>query len=90
MLQLESTCLAKYTDGIWYKGKVVDVHDDGHYTVMFDSYNDETFSVDVEDIIPTGINKMLFQYYEVSILGEVIWEHCYVWHFQLKLFYSCY
>ena len=55
LLQLESVCLAKYTDGVWYKGKVVDLHEDGRYTVMFDSYDDETHEVTAEDIIPAGI-----------------------------------
>ncbi len=59
---MESTCLAKYTDGVWYSAKVVDVHDDGTYTVMFDSYGDDTHQVDGEDIIPAGntMSEMFF------------------------------
>ena len=33
---------------------MVDLHDDGRYTVMFDSYDDETHEVGAEDIIPAG------------------------------------
>ncbi len=54
LLLLGASCLAKFRDGVWYGGKVVDVHDNGSYTVMFDAYDDETLQVEGEDIIPAG------------------------------------
>ena len=55
MLKLESSCLAKYNDGVWYEGVVVEVptNDKQDYQVMFEEY-EETITVGVVDIIPWG------------------------------------
>ena len=52
-LVLDTGCLAKDEDGVWYPGTVVDVLDDHQYKVMFDTTH-SVISVSIEDIIPSG------------------------------------
>ena len=54
VLKLESPCLARYKDGVWYPATVVDVLDGaGGFKVMFDKYDDAE-QVDIEDVVPLG------------------------------------
>ncbi|XP_052092746.1 zinc finger CCCH-type with G patch domain-containing protein-like [Mytilus californianus] len=50
-LKLEDKCLARYEDDLWYQGMIVDLHDDDHVTVMYNSY-DETAKLELKDIVP--------------------------------------
>ncbi|CAG2218243.1 Zinc finger CCCH-type with G patch domain-containing protein [Mytilus edulis] len=51
MLKLEDKCLARYEDDLWYPGMIVDLHDDDHVTVMYNSY-EETAKLELKDIVP--------------------------------------
>ena len=50
---MESRCLARFDDDLWYKATVVDIDDDV-VTVMFESYEEEAVPLSVEDILPVG------------------------------------
>ena len=50
---MESACLVKDSDGVWYKAMVIGLLDDHKYEVMFDHCHD-VHTVDMEDILPLG------------------------------------
>ena len=50
---MESACLVKDSDGVWYKAMVIGLLDDHKYEVMFDHSHD-VLTVDMEDILPLG------------------------------------
>ena len=52
-LHLESRCLARYDDDVWYRATVVEVgHED--MSIMFDQYEEEHVKLPLEDIFPLG------------------------------------
>ncbi|XP_013783609.1 zinc finger CCCH-type with G patch domain-containing protein-like [Limulus polyphemus] len=51
VLQRDAPCLARYSDGLWYRARVEDVLDDHKYMVKYIHYN-ETEVVDIEELIP--------------------------------------
>lgn len=51
LLQRDAPCLARYSDGLWYRARVEDVLDDHKYMVKY-IYYDETEVVDIEELIP--------------------------------------
>lgn len=53
-LKIESRCLAKDSDSVWYPAQVVDVDDQNHtFTVMFDA-DESTRVVELDSIVPRG------------------------------------
>ncbi|KAH3793384.1 hypothetical protein DPMN_146892 [Dreissena polymorpha] len=54
-LKLESKCLARFHDDLWYKATVVDLHDSG-VTVTFDSYQDDPVTLPWEGVVPLSGN----------------------------------
>ncbi|KAJ8300599.1 hypothetical protein KUTeg_022118 [Tegillarca granosa] len=52
-LDVDSPCLAKYDDGLWYRAQVQSIDEDHQVTVTYDSY-DETVTLDLKDILPLG------------------------------------
>lgn len=53
LLKMESHCLARYDDDLWYKAMVVD-HPSDTVTVTFDSYKDDPVTLPLEDVLPLG------------------------------------
>ncbi|KAK2165501.1 hypothetical protein LSH36_49g04016 [Paralvinella palmiformis] len=51
-LAVDTDCLVKDVDGVWYRAKVTDVRSDGQmYDVLFES-SERTSTIDIADIIP--------------------------------------
>lgn len=51
---MESACLVKDTDGVWYRAMVVGLLENHKYEVTF-SNNHDVHTVDMEDILPLGV-----------------------------------
>ncbi|XP_057289367.1 zinc finger CCCH-type with G patch domain-containing protein-like [Hydractinia symbiolongicarpus] len=54
-LNIDSKCLAKYDNDIWYKATIRDIHED-HVTVSYDTYS-ETAVLDFHSILPITLNS---------------------------------
>ncbi|NXI40248.1 ZGPAT protein, partial [Galbula dea] len=50
-LEVDSACLAKHSDGIWYPARITDI-DSGYYTVRFDSLLLKEAVVEGDSVIP--------------------------------------
>ena len=50
---MESACLVKDSDGVWYKAMVVGLLDGHQYEVMY-ANSDDVHTVDMEDMLPLG------------------------------------
>lgn len=50
-LQIDSPCLARYKDGVWYDAVIKSVEENHQCKVKYKSY-DETSTLDIEDILP--------------------------------------
>lgn len=50
-LDVDSPCLAKYDDGLWYRAQIQSIDEAHQVTVTYDSY-DETVTLDLKDILP--------------------------------------
>ena len=55
---MESKCLARYNDDVWYPATVVDVLEGHQFKVMFEAY-ENTETVELEDIVPQGTVRKL-------------------------------
>ncbi|ELU06660.1 hypothetical protein CAPTEDRAFT_168702 [Capitella teleta] len=56
-LKIESRCLAKDSDSVWYPAQVVDVDDQNHtFTVMFDA-DESTRVVELDSIVPRDFEE---------------------------------
>ena len=53
-LCIESACLVKDSDSVWYRAMVVGLLDDHKYEVTFTNSHD-VHTVDMEDILPIGV-----------------------------------
>jgi hypothetical protein len=63
-LKIESRCLAKDSDQIWYPAQIVDSSSTDHtFTVKFDS-NDATLVLEFDCIVPLGV----FSHFSVQCL----------------------
>ena len=49
-----SVCLARHTDNIWHRAKIVDILEDHKFTVVYDFNKKSPVTLDMEYILPLG------------------------------------
>lgn len=57
-LALDTKCLARDDDDIWYEAVIVEILEDSHFQIQFEA-NNQLKTVSIKDIFPIGKSALL-------------------------------